>query len=162
MTTPIGGGKGQFQPAQQGLERRSFAMGSPVLQGANLQGQGNVQVAPGALVRDVPYAAIGKGQEGVRGGNPIRLMGADPFRSQPLMPGMSNQFAPAPAPVAPPQQQQQVQPQAQMGSGLGENEEIHVLVARLAGPDGRPMESIYEVVSPRGSRVLGVSERPVQ
>ncbi len=160
MTTPIGGGKNQFQPAQGGLERRSYAMGSPVLQGANIQGAGNVQVAPGMLNRDVPYAAIGKGQEGVRGGNPIRLMGADPFRSQPLTPGMGTQFAPAPAPVAPPQQQV---PQAPSSPSLGDNEEVHVLVAKLQGPSGRNYEAVYEVVVPeRGSRVLGVSERPVQ
>lgn len=158
MVTPIGGGRGQFQPAQQGLERRSFQMGSPLLQGAPIQSQqGNVSVAPGTLVRDVPYAAIGKGQDGVKGGNPIRVMGMSQFGPTPVTPGMGSQFAPAPSPVAPPQVQQAP---AAPSPSLGENEEVHVLVAKLQGPSGRSYEAVYEVVVPeRGSRVMGVSER---
>jgi hypothetical protein len=66
-----------------------------------------------------------------------------------------------PTPHAAPAQPQQPQPQPQHAQ-LGANEEVHRLVARLQGPSGNQYEAIYEVVAPeRGSKVLGVSERPV-
>jgi hypothetical protein len=150
-----GGGLGGFHSADKGLERKLFQMGKgPVMVGGSINGQGNVPLA--ALPVDVAYTSIGKGEQGVRGTAPIRVMGStQPFVQNPTL----GSFAPAPQPSYPPQ----VQPEAPAAPhvSLGANDEVHTLVAKLQGPSGRQYEAIYEVVVPeRGSQVLGVTERP--
>lgn len=161
MANPVGGGSNKFQSANNGLQRK-FQMGAgPALVNAPVQGgQGNLQVV--GNLGDVPYVAIGKGADGVRGGSALRVMGSpSPFGQAPT-PGMGDQFAPAPQPEPMPMQHQQQYQEAPAPSpNLGANEEVHTLVARLKGPSGQIYEAPYEVVVPeRGSIVLGVVERP--
>lgn len=152
------GGGDKFKPAGNNLERQVFQMGrGPVMVGAPLQGEGNIPVAGAAPV--VQYASIGKGDQGVRGATPIRVMGASSPFSQQQNPGMGS-FAPAPHPSYPPQPQPQPMAPAVQHPSLGAGDEVHTLVAKLQGPSGTQYEAVYEVVVPeRGSRVLGVTER---
>ncbi len=150
MANPIGQGN-KFQAANNGLERKVFQMGGPQLSNGDVRAGGNIPVAPG--MGEVPYAAIGKGQDGIRGASPIRVvgLGSAPFSPSTETPGMGRSFQPAPQPSAPTQA-----PSPALGAG----DEVHTLVARLKGPSGREYEAVYEVVVPeRGSQVLGVTER---
>jgi hypothetical protein len=148
----FGGGGEKFMAAQQGLQRKVAVMGTPTLVTApiNKDAQGNVQVAQTAP--EVAQAVIGKGASGVSARSGVRIMGG----TSPFGPEMGTPFQPQPAPVM---QQPQAPPPQQQHPGLGENEELHVLVATLQGPTGQRMEAVYEVVAPRGSKVLGVAER---
>jgi hypothetical protein len=151
MANPIGQGN-KFQPANGQLERKVFQMGGPQMTNGDVRGGGNIPVAPS--MGDVPYASIGKGQEGVRGASPIKVMGMGaPFGPAAETPGMGRSFQPAPQPA----------PVPQPSPALGAGDEVHTLVARLKGPSGREYEAVYEVVVPeRGSTVLGVTERPAR
>src|SRR5260221_4627286 len=93
------GGGDKFKPAGNNLERQVFQMErGPAMGGAPIRGDGNIPVA--AAAPDVTYAAIGKGNDGIRGAAPIRVMGASsPFAQNPAM----GSFAPAPQPSYPPQ-----------------------------------------------------------
>lgn len=150
----VGGGGEKFMAAQQGLLRKVAVMGQPTLMTApiNKDAQGNVPVI--AMQPDVAQATIGKGASGVSARAGVRIVGGgSPFGPEMGAPG----FQPAPTPMAP----QAALPQAQQpqNAGLGENEELHILVATLQGPNGQRYEAVYEVQSPRGSKVLGVAER---
>ncbi len=162
----FGGGGEKFQAANSKLQRQVVQMGtvSPQLMlGSRIDGtQGNVAVAQ-ALQPQVSQAVIGKGDQGVRGAPPIRVMGGgDAFGHQAAQVAQpQGQFHPAPQPQSYPQPQAAPSPQPQHAQ-LGANQEIHVLVATLRGPSGQKYEAIYEVVAQeRGSKVLGVSERPM-
>lgn len=159
MSGNFGGGGDKFRSANQNLQRPVAQLGAPQVQqmpiGKDMRG--NVSVA--SPLPDVAPAVIGKGAQGPSGQVPLRVVGGQsPFGHEmgggPQMAPMQVQQprfqAPAPQPQAP-------QPQ---NPGLGANEELHVLVATLEGPGGQRYEAVYEVVSPRGSKVLGVSERP--
>jgi hypothetical protein len=37
--------------------------------------------------------------------------------------------------------------------------EAHTIVVHLAGPDGQPFVAEFDAMAPRGSKVMGVSER---
>lgn len=146
----VGGGGEKFMAAQQGLQRKVAVMGTPTLVTApiNKDAQGNVQVAQTAP--EVAQAVIGKGASGVSARSGVRIVGG----VSPFGPEMGQQFQPQQTPPQPQQATQQPQ-----NPGLGSDEELHVLVATLQGPDGRKYEAVYEVQSPRGSKVLGVAER---
>lgn len=149
----VGGGGDKFMSAQPGLQRKVAVMGQPTLMTApiNKDAQGNVPVV--SMQPDVAQATIGKGASGVSARNGVRIVGGgSPFGPEMGAPG----FQPQPTPMAP---QAAAAPQAPQNAGLGDNEELHVLVATLQGPTGQRMEAVYEVVAPRGSKVLGVAER---
>lgn len=147
----VGGGGEKFMAAQQGLQRKVAVMGQPTLMTApiNKDAQGNVPVV--SLQPDVAQATIGKGASGVSARSGVRIVGG----GSPFGPEMGAPSFQPPAPLM----QQPVAPAPQQHSGLGDNEELHILVATLQGPTGQRMEAVYEVVAPRGSKVLGVSER---
>lgn len=165
----FGGGGDKFKSAQNGLQRQVVQLGSvspQLMAGAPLRGEGNVAVA-GQMAPDVRQVPIGKGAEGVRGSSPIKIMGQNPFGHEMAPAPAPSQFQPAPqaAPMQQPQMRPQYQPALapapQPQHQLGANQEVHVLVATLEGPQREKYEAVYEIVAPRGSRVLGVSERPV-
>lgn len=74
-----------------------------------------------------------------KGAQPVPLAGSQPGNLAPRLP-MSPQAAPALGQKAPPGQ------------------EVHVIKVHLEGPDGKPLSAEWEVVAPRGSKVLGVTE----
>lgn len=165
------GGGNKFQSANGNLQRPVVQMGAvnpdQMMRGAPIRqdGSGNVAVAV-PIAPQVTQVPIGKGAEGVRGTSPIRLMGQNPFAHEMGSPAPA-QFQPAPAPAPMPQPAPRFAPPpppappAQHHPQLGANQEVHVLVATLEGPSGQKYEAVYEVVAQeRGSRVLGVTERP--
>ncbi len=148
----FGGGNDRFRATDKALMRPVVQMGAPqVLQmPIDKNAHGNVSLA--TPVPTIPQAVIGKGADGVRGASPIRVVGGTPFSPEMGSPALApSQFQPMPQPAAP-----ALQPR---GPELGANEEIHTLVALLEGPNGQKYEAPWEVVAPRGSRVLGVTER---
>lgn len=151
----FGGGNDKFRAADKTLMRPMVQLGAPSVMQMPIDknAQGNVVLA--SPIPTIPQAVIGKGADGVRGASPIRVMGGvSPFGHEMGAPSPApSQFQPMPQPVAPAPQQHPHGPE------LGANQEIHVLVATLEGPDGRPYEAPWEVVAPRGSKVLGVTER---
>jgi hypothetical protein len=151
----FGGGNDKFRVADKALQRQVVQMGAPqVLQmPIDKNAQGGVPVAQ--PIHAIPQAVIGKGADGVRGASPIRVVGSSPFGHEmgSPAPAAPAQFQPMPQPVVP------AAAPVQRGPELGAGEEVHTLVATLKGPDGRMYEAPWEVVAPRGSQVMGVTER---
>lgn len=47
---------------------------------------------------------------------------------------------------------------ASQGQKAPPGQEIHTIKVHLEGPDGKPLTAEWDVVSPRGSKVMGVTE----
>lgn len=151
----------KFEPAGQVQVGLPLGRG-PQLSGAPLaQAQGNVAVArpyePTLVQQPIPSPSMA-GQM-PRGANAIPVI----FPRTPFTMGGS-MFNPMPqAPPQPQYQPQYQQPQPQavpfQQPQLGGDQEIHVIEVRAAAPNGQEMLAPYEAVFPKGTRILGASEK---
>jgi hypothetical protein len=104
-------------------------------------------------------AQIGQGNT-PKGAQPVSLMGM-PVQGLPILgqQAVGQQAALGQAqtprlPIAP--QSAPQQPQRALG---GPDGEVHTIVVELQGGDGKKYFAEYDVVAPRGSKVMGVTER---
>lgn len=157
-------GGNNFSP--QGAKQVSVLGQRPQLNGASLQGQGTVSLAPAfnaqpTISPEGPAQAPAQAQAQIgamntpRGAQQVTLAGQQPQAPTPVPP--QQHYAP---PQQPAQQaiphQQAPQQHAQLGAG----EEIHVIAVKGLGRDGREYVAEFDAVFPVGTRILGVSERP--